>query len=473
MIINDKKSFSNITFYITWTRKLRYEIEKAIKTIEEFFPDCVYYGNEASGSIAMGDFSSGINITCYAFEGKSTKTELVWVEKGKDISSLDDLWKYCNTKSDLCGIELIPAFSYLETLKIDRNVPDINSNVLIFGGASSNIEVTSVETNIVAKGHPLTNEGMVVMLYFGTDLNFKSIDILGWKGLGKMMKVTRSNGKKVYEIDNVPAYSVYEKYLNLTLDDKDTLVFPLIAEEDGDEFLRTPQVIGSDKSMLMFADIPEGTNVRISYGDKNTILNNLNDKAVEIAEYNPEAIKAYSCAGRRIFWGNNEVGKETSIYQKIAPVCGFYTGGEILRFGKKLRVLNQTLALVLIREGEKPKQNEKNIFIHEEDKSLLSRLTFFAERIVEEELEAKSQLSDALKKAEVANKAKSTFLFNMSHDIRTPMNAISGFSTIARKNSTNPDKVKDCLSKIDIASQQLLVLINQVLEMARIESGKI
>lgn len=467
-----KNSFSDITFYITWTQSEKSKLEFIIKEIEKCFPESAYYGNQASGSISMGEFASGINITCYAFEGKTTRTELVWVEKETEISSLEDLWNYCNTKSGLCGIELIPAFSYLEILKIDRNIPDVDSNILIFGGASSNFDVSSYNSYIIAKGHSLTKNGMAVMLYYGTDLKFQSFDILGWKGLGNLMKVTRSKGKELFEIDNVPAFSIYEKYLNLTLEDKDTLVFPLIAEEDGNEFIRTPQVIRQDKTMLMFADIPEGTHVRISYGDKNTILNRLNDRAIEVAEYNPEAIKAYSCAGRRIFWGNKEVGKETSILQKIAPVTGFYTGGEILRFGKRLRVLNQTLALVLFREG-KEKQNQKIVIKHDEDKSLLSRLTYFAERIVDEEMEAKSQLSEALKKAEVANTSKTNFLFNMSHDIRTPMNAINGFSAIARKHSDDSVKVKDCLDKIDISSQQLLTLINQVLEMARIESGKI
>ena len=75
--------------------------------------------------------------------------------------------------------------------------------------------------------------------------------------------------------------------------------------------------------------------------------------------------------------------------------------------------------------------------------------------------------------AEEANKAKSTFLSNMSHDIRTPMNAIIGFTTLAVSNIDNREKVKDYLSKILSSSQHLLSLINDVLDMSRIESGKI
>ena len=80
---------------------------------------------------------------------------------------------------------------------------------------------------------------------------------------------------------------------------------------------------------------------------------------------------------------------------------------------------------------------------------------------------------DALHVAESANKAKSTFLSNMSHDIRTPMNAIIGFTTLALSSITEQEKVKDYLGKILSSSNHLLSLINDILDMSRIESGKV
>ena len=88
-----------------------------------------------------------------------------------------------------------------------------------------------------------------------------------------------------------------------------------------------------------------------------------------------------------------------------------------------------------------------------------------------QELNAKLQV--AVEKAETANRAKSTFLSNMSHDIRTPMNAIIGFTTLAISNIDDKDRVKDYLSKTLASSNHLLSLINDVLDMSRIESGKI
>lgn len=90
-------------------------------------------------------------------------------------------------------------------------------------------------------------------------------------------------------------------------------------------------------------------------------------------------------------------------------------------------------------------------------------------RDVTEQTRAMKQAKEA---AEAANRAKSVFLFNMSHDIRTPLNAIMGFSSMAEKYLDQPDRVRDCLQKINLSGEHLLRLIGNVLDMARIESGK-
>lgn len=93
--------------------------------------------------------------------------------------------------------------------------------------------------------------------------------------------------------------------------------------------------------------------------------------------------------------------------------------------------------------------------------------------IVEKEMRQKQLLEDALVRAEQASRAKTTFLSNMSHDIRTPMNAIIGFTALATTHIDDEERVKDYLGKIMTSSNHLLSLINDVLDMSRIESGKI
>ncbi len=93
-------------------------------------------------------------------------------------------------------------------------------------------------------------------------------------------------------------------------------------------------------------------------------------------------------------------------------------------------------------------------------------------RCVDEDIRQTMELQAAKEAAESASRAKSTFLFNMSHDIRTPMNAIMGFSSMAERYAEDPDKVQDCLQKINLSGEHLLKLINNVLDLARIESGR-
>ena len=96
------------------------------------------------------------------------------------------------------------------------------------------------------------------------------------------------------------------------------------------------------------------------------------------------------------------------------------------------------------------------------------------EKKMEERLEKQTiDLQDALAAAQHANRAKTTFLNNMSHDIRTPMNAIIGFTSLAAAHIDNIEQVQDYLAKITTSSNHLLSLINDVLDMSRIESGKV
>ncbi len=103
-------------------------------------------------------------------------------------------------------------------------------------------------------------------------------------------------------------------------------------------------------------------------------------------------------------------------------------------------------------------------------KALLASMDVSQEK--KAEIESHKALKEAFRAAENASRAKTEFLSNMSHDIRTPMNAIVGLTAIAGANIENQDKVVECLGKITKASRHLLGLINEVLDMARIESGR-
>ncbi len=95
------------------------------------------------------------------------------------------------------------------------------------------------------------------------------------------------------------------------------------------------------------------------------------------------------------------------------------------------------------------------------------------DQLIAEERQMQARLEDALDRAQQAAHAKSTFLFNMSHDIRTPMNAIIGFTDLLETHAGDPERVADYTAKIKGSSEYLLSLVNDILEMARIESGAV
>ncbi len=111
-----------------------------------------------------------------------------------------------------------------------------------------------------------------------------------------------------------------------------------------------------------------------------------------------------------------------------------------------------------------------------DDEGVAKEVLYVAREITNEkirEFEQQERLSEALSAAQQANRAKSTFLNSMSHDIRTPMNAIIGFTALAQTHMDNREQVQDYLAKISTSSTHLLSLINDILDMSRIESGTV
>ena len=140
------------------------------------------------------------------------------------------------------------------------------------------------------------------------------------------------------------------------------------------------------------------------------------------------------------------------------------------------RLKNQRMIRYIYRNHENQWININAIPQRFDENENLKDVLFATREVTEErekELSRENALKDALEVAKHANKAKTTFLNNMSHDIRTPMNAIIGFTALAATHMDQPELVKDYLSKIKTSSSHLLSLINDILDMSRIESGSV
>lgn len=131
-------------------------------------------------------------------------------------------------------------------------------------------------------------------------------------------------------------------------------------------------------------------------------------------------------------------------------------------YGDHLEWVRSRFSIAEIEDGRVSKVIFANMNINEQKLEEL-----------EEEKKNRAALMDAFEKAKSANEAKSQFLAQMSHDIRTPMNAIVGMSAIASAHLDEKERVRDCLEKINVSSSHLLSLINEILDMSKIEKGRL
>ena len=146
-----------------------------------------------------------------------------------------------------------------------------------------------------------------------------------------------------------------------------------------------------------------------------------------------------------------------------------FTMGDILyryRFAITMLLISVLIIIVLLRKNHLLRQKHAEQLATQQRAMELSAIN---DRMKEQQL----LLINSLKLAEEGNRAKTTFLFNMSHDIRTPMNAILGFAEIAQHNINNTDKLTNCIEKIQTSGKSLLHLIDNVLDMSKIESGNV
>lgn len=129
-------------------------------------------------------------------------------------------------------------------------------------------------------------------------------------------------------------------------------------------------------------------------------------------------------------------------------------------------LISMLIIVVLLHKNHRLRQKHAEQLAAQQRAKELAAIN---ERMREQQL----LLIDSLKQAEEGNRAKTTFLFNMSHDIRTPMNAILGFAELAKREIGNTDKITNCIEKIQVSGKSLMSLIDNILDMSKIENGNV
>ncbi|MBR1797669.1 MAG: diguanylate cyclase [Clostridiales bacterium] len=336
------------------------EVEKVrhvCSLIEFTLPDAVYAGCTTNGNVSNGLLSDAhIIITCTVFEDPSSKVTAIQLpltdETEPQVSeAIADIVKQHEWVK---AIELLVTIRGLSMTKFCEDLSCIKEDVKIFGGGALSNDINNESSFVFSSGADCSEHAAVFILIGGENLSIYTEWVTGWRPLGRRLKITRADHAILNELDNKPAYDTYYKYLNIANDEhffQHTLEFPFMYKHNEVNLLRAPTACLPDGSLIMSADVEEGVETYMAYGDPWIILENVNGAGERLSDFEPQAIYLFSCAARRAFWGNEGSNRETSPFQDIASTTGFYTSGEFMRTGRDLNLHNVTLAIVGLREG--------------------------------------------------------------------------------------------------------------------------
>ena len=414
------------------------KIRHVCSMIEFTLPDSLYTGCTTSGNVMDGRLNkSHITVTCTIFDDPESKVEVIQMPLTEDTEPMvsQKMQQIVSERPWVKAIEMLVTIRGLSMTKFCEDLSLLDENIKLFGGGSFSDDLNEVASFVYSSGSECSDHAVVFTLMGGENLHVYSEWVTGWKPLGRKLRITKADHAILQELDNKPAYDIYYKYLNIANDAdffKHTLEFPFMYKHNGIDILRAPTACNEDGSLVMTADIEEGVEAYMAYGDPWTILEQVNETGERLSVFEPQSIFLYSCAARRAFWGDSGSNRETSPFQDIAPTSGFYTSGEFMRTGAMLNQHNVTLLVAGLREG--PISGSMHNFKIKDHKldgqaSLVNRLANFVQAATEEleqtvEMLELSSITDGLTK-----------LYNRS-EIQHRITAAN------KKYSESPDSVK-------------------------------
>ena len=190
----------------------------------------------------------------------------------------------------------------------------------------------------------------------------------------------------------------------------------------------------------MTSAVEENVSAKLAYGDPEVIIDSVKGESQAVADFQPDVIDVFSCAARLMYWGAEDVGRETMPFEAIAPTVGFFTSGEFLRTGEYVNQHNVTLVVAAMREGDIDEDREVYHMLSEEEKSgkinMIKRLTTFINV-------ATAEMEEANRKLEIAAISDAmTKLYNRGEIQRR-------ISAAVRENLANEEKISLIMMDLD------------------------
>ncbi len=402
----------------------RDEADLIAEELKKEFPDAFYVGCSTCGSIHHGTLcTKTYSVTCTVFESELAMVGVKQYRLGSENVGqvIREVVQYANENLWVKAIMLYTTVWETSMSRLCEELDSVRGDVQILGGGAFNEAIDSSSSFVLSNGVSAADNSIVFAFIGGDEFSLSTRYISGWKPLGKEMEITRAEGNILKEIEGVSAFETYRRYLKIENDETflyNTLEFPYTIRSYGIEILRHPHQCLADGSLVMASDVETASKIRLAYGDPVAIMENVFKNVQEIRKEEPDVIAIFSCAGRKSFWGDDEIGNETKPFESIAPSAGFYTLSEFLRTGEHVNQHNLTLVIGSMKEmiagREKKALADPGIQGNSQRRiSTVERLANFIEEATRELEVANEQLSDMNQKlSDMAITDGMTHLYN-------------------------------------------------------------
>jgi len=348
---------SNVLFQIFSETLKPEKIGVVLQGISRILPRALYIGSTTAGNIFEGDLKvdpTSIVVSALVFEDPDTSVKVFQypLDEESEPSVVASIKEEVEKMPDAKLLQFCVTIRTLSMTKFCNDLSEISQDVAIIGGGAFNDDIND-NNALVFSNLGTSDHSVVFALISGPAIECLTTMVSGWTPLGYSFHITRSSGRRLYEINDEPAYDIYYKYLKIKNDEhffNNTLEFPFVYDSHGTRVLRAPTACYPDGSLAMTSDIEEGVEAHIAYGNPETILSCVREEYMSVARFAPDFINLFSCAARRTYWNGDST--ETLPFNDIAPTTGFYTSGEFIRAGRDVVQHNVTLVIAAIREGE-------------------------------------------------------------------------------------------------------------------------
>ena len=320
-------------------------------------PEAQIVGLSCGGEIIRADVSEGaVLLSAFLFESSWVRVLSFVDAVSREGQIGEQLLQEIESHPDLKGIEILFAGAGIDSAPLYAKLKDAPDHLSFFGGYATECGLVSQSPFLVAK-EGIIRASIAAVLYGGEELHINPGRTTGWKPLGRSFRVTKANGRRLYSVDGIPAYDLYDRFLKFPSEESVSSYakeFPLMLLRGKMRLLRHPLETYPDSSILLDGTVSEGAEICLSFGSPVEIIRRMNARCEAIREFEPEAILLYSCQGRKNYWGDL-VNWEIEPFQKVAETGGAFLDGQVMRNNQTGRVIEHRLTLlsVAMREGEK------------------------------------------------------------------------------------------------------------------------